>query len=89
MTEEPARRRRAGGRAGNQSRAGSAAIDQMPWRIPVNPDRPTEPLDADGVERIHQGAMRILRDIGIEMLNPEAVAVPQAPGGPGPTATPA
>ncbi|HMO72044.1 MAG TPA: trimethylamine methyltransferase family protein [Paracoccaceae bacterium] len=80
MTEEPARRRRAGGRAGNQSRAGSAAIDQMPWRIPVNPDRPTEPLDADGVERIHQGAMRILRDIGIEMLNPEAVAILKAAG---------
>ncbi len=74
MTEEPARKRRAGGRAGNKARAGTAVIDQMPWRIPVNPDRPTEPLDAEGVNRIHKTAMRILRDIGIEMLNPEAVA---------------
>ncbi|MFN4157445.1 MAG: trimethylamine methyltransferase family protein [Gemmobacter sp.] len=80
MTEDAGRKRRAGGRAGNKIRAGSAVIDQMPWRIPVNPDRPTEPLSPEGVERIHQGAMRILRDIGIEMLNPEAVAILQSAG---------
>jgi trimethylamine---corrinoid protein Co-methyltransferase len=73
MTDEPARRKRAGGRAGMKVRAGSAAIDQMPWRIPVNPDAPIEPLDADAVQRVHKTAMRILRDIGIEFLNPEAV----------------
>jgi trimethylamine--corrinoid protein Co-methyltransferase len=73
MADEPARRKRAGGRAGMKVRAGSAVIDQMPWRIPVNPDAPVEPLDADGVQRIHKTAMRILRDIGIEFLNPEAV----------------
>ncbi len=71
--EEQSRRRRAGGHSGNRIRAGGAAINQMPWRIPVNPDRPTEPLDEDGVQAIHNGAMRILRDIGIEFLNPEAV----------------
>jgi trimethylamine--corrinoid protein Co-methyltransferase len=32
----------------------------MPWRIPVNPDKPTEPLDEEGVAAIHRGAMRIL-----------------------------
>ncbi len=57
-----------------KARAGSAVIDQMPWRIPLNPDRPTEPLDQGGVQRIHQGAMRILKEIGIEFLNPDAVA---------------
>jgi len=75
MTDEPGRKRRAGGRAGMKVRAGGAAIDQMPWRIPVNPDRPTEPLDEEGVQRIHKGAMRILSDIGIEFLNPEAVEI--------------
>ena len=49
MNEDAGRRRRAGGRAGNKQRAGTAVIDQMPWRIPVNPDRPTDPLDMDGV----------------------------------------
>jgi trimethylamine--corrinoid protein Co-methyltransferase len=73
MADEPARRKRAGGRAGMKVRAGSAVIDQMPWRIPVNPDAPVEPLDAEAVQRVHKTAMRILRDIGIEFLNPEAV----------------
>jgi hypothetical protein len=71
--EAPARRRRAGGRRGHSDRAGGAAIAQSPWRIPVNPDRPTEPLDEEGVENIHRGAMRILSEIGIEFLNDEAV----------------
>lgn len=75
MTEETGRRRRAGGRAGNQTRAGTAAIDQMPWRIPVNPDKPVEPLNPEGVLAIHKAAMRILSEIGIEFLNPDAVAI--------------
>lgn len=75
MNQEPARKRRAGGRAGNKERAGTTAIDQMPWRIPLNPDRPTEPIDMDGVMAIHRGAMRILSEIGIEFLNPDAVAI--------------
>ncbi|QYK41148.1 MAG: trimethylamine methyltransferase family protein [Paracoccaceae bacterium] len=80
MTDDMGRKRRAGGRAGNKTRAGTAVIDQMPWRIPVNPDAPVEPLSPEGVERIHQGAMRILREIGIEMLNPEAVNILKAAG---------
>ena len=75
MSDDVNKRRRAGGRAGNKERAGSAAVDQMPWRIPVNPDRPTEPLDEAGVQAIHRGAMKILRDIGIEFLNPDAVKI--------------
>ena len=68
-------RRRGGGRAGNATRRGTASIDQMPWRIPVNTDRPTEPLDEDGVQAIHDGAMRILEDVGIEFLHDEALAL--------------
>jgi trimethylamine--corrinoid protein Co-methyltransferase len=75
MNEDAGRKRRAGGRAGNRQRAGTAAIDQMPWRIPLNPDRPTEPLDEAGMTAIHRGCMRILKEIGIEFLNPEAVAL--------------
>ncbi|MFN6979856.1 MAG: trimethylamine methyltransferase family protein, partial [Gemmobacter sp.] len=84
MTDDAAVKRRpgarGGGRAGNQRRAGTRAIDQMPWRVPVNPDRPTEPLDEGGVEAIHRGAMRILAEIGIEFLNPEAVEHLRAAG---------
>ncbi|MFP4275659.1 MAG: trimethylamine methyltransferase family protein, partial [Paracoccaceae bacterium] len=69
------RRRRGGGRAGNAARRGTEVIDQMPWRLPVNVDRPTEPLDEAGVQAIHDGAMRILEEIGITFLNPEAVEI--------------
>ena len=72
---DDAKRRRAGGRAGHAARGGGHAIDQMPWRIPVNHDRPTEPLTEEGVAAIHKGAMRILRDIGIRFLNDEALAI--------------
>ena len=68
-------RRRSGGRAGNAARRSTASIDQMPWRIPLNIDRPTEPLGEDGVAAIHNGAMTILEDIGIEFLNEEALAL--------------
>ena len=74
MADTTPPRRRHGGRAGNTRRSGGFQIDQMPWRIPVNPDRPTEPLDADGVARIHDTAMRVLEEIGIEFLHDEARA---------------
>ena len=75
MPEQPLKRRRSGGRAGNAVRRGSLAIDQMPWRLPINLDRPTEPLDEDGINAIHDGAMRILEEIGIEFLNQEALEI--------------
>ncbi|WP_298921340.1 trimethylamine methyltransferase family protein [uncultured Roseobacter sp.] len=69
------RRTRSGGRAGAANRRGTAVIEQMPWNPPVNLDRPTEPLTPEGVEAIHDGAMRILEEIGVAFLNPEAVDI--------------
>lgn len=71
---DPKRRKRSGGRAGNTRRE-AAAIDQMSWRLPQNTDRPTEPLTEEGVEAIHDGAMRILEEIGIDFLNQEAIEI--------------
>ncbi|QMU57131.1 MAG: methyltransferase [Boseongicola sp.] len=68
-----ARRKRSGGRAGNTRRTSTETIQQLPWSVPVNNDRPTEPLTPVGVEAIHNGAMRILEEIGIEFLNEEAL----------------
>ncbi|WP_417598613.1 trimethylamine methyltransferase family protein [Pararhodobacter oceanensis] len=67
--------RRAGGRSGNARRTTGFHLEQMPWRIPVNPDRPTEPIDTEGVQAIHKGAMHILENIGIEFLNDEALTI--------------
>ncbi len=75
MSDTTTRRRRGGGRAGNSARRGSSAIEQMPWNPPVNIDRPTEPLTEEGVQAIHDGAMRILEEIGIAFLNPEALEI--------------
>jgi len=69
------RGKRSGGRAGNLRRSGGGAIHQAPWTIPENRDRPVEPLDEEAVERIHNGAMRILEEIGILFLNDEALGI--------------
>ena len=69
---EERRSRRSGGRSGHQRDQSAHAIAQMPWRIPLNTDRPTEPLPPEGVAAIHDAAMRILEEIGIEFLNAEA-----------------
>jgi trimethylamine---corrinoid protein Co-methyltransferase len=66
-------RSRGGGRSARRgARTGAHAINQMPWRIPVNTDKPTEPLSQEGVELIHDGAMRVLEEIGIDFLHEEA-----------------
>lgn len=80
MADTSKPRRRSGGRAGNARRSATAAIEQMEWRVPVNTDKPTEPLDEAGVEAIHDGAMRILEEIGIEFLNDEALAIMKQAG---------
>lgn len=81
MARDANRRRRSGGRAGAAERRGAAAIEQMPWNPPINIDRPTEPLSPEGVNAIHDGAMRILEEIGIEFLNEEAVEILRSAGG--------
>ena len=81
MSEPARRRKRGGGRAGNAERRGTLTIEQMPWNPPINTDRPTEPLDEAGVQAVHDGAMRILEEIGIEILNPEALEIFRASGG--------
>jgi trimethylamine---corrinoid protein Co-methyltransferase len=75
MAETSGRKRRGGGRAGAAARRGGAVIEQMPWRLPVNTDRPTEPLGPEGVEAIHEGAMRILEEVGVAFLNEEALGI--------------
>ena len=76
---EPPKRAKRGGRAGNQRRGG-AAIRQMPWEIPVNSDKPIEPLPPEGVHAIHECTMHILEEVGVEFLNREAVEIFRSEG---------
>ena len=43
-------------------------LAQLPWRRLVNPFRPVEILSADQVEVIHHASLRILSEIGMEVL---------------------
>ena len=72
MTQQDRRRGRGGGRAGNARRDAAGIIAQMPFAPPVNIDRPTEPLPPEGVEGLHDTAMRVLEEVGIDFLNAEA-----------------
>jgi trimethylamine--corrinoid protein Co-methyltransferase len=74
------RRGRTGGHGANRRGAGGPAIRQMDWRIPINTDRPTEPLPPEGVEAIHDGAMTVLEEIGIQFLHEEARAILKSAG---------
>jgi len=75
MVQQAQRRKRGGGRSGAAARRGAAVIEQMPFAPPINRDRPTEPLTDEGIAAIHDGAMRILEEIGIAFLNPEAIEI--------------
>ena len=68
--------RRQGGRSAN-TRRNAAAVKQIPWGLPRNSDKPTEPLDEDAVHAVHDGAMRVLEEIGIEFLHEEAKQNPR------------
>ncbi len=78
MTETLKRKR--GGRSANTRRSDARAIHQLPWTTLEVLDRPTEPLDAEGVAAIDAAAMRILSEIGIDFLHPEARARLKAAG---------
>ena len=75
MGDVQERRKRGGGRVANVTRRRANVIDQMPWGPPLVTDPPVEPLRPEGVQAIHEGAMTILEEIGIEFLNPEALDI--------------
>ena len=64
-------------------RRGSPTVDQViqPKAEQLfNPYAPVEILSGDDLELIHDGAMRILEDIGLEILNEKALALYEADG---------
>jgi trimethylamine--corrinoid protein Co-methyltransferase len=61
----------------NRDRAstGGPSLRQLPWGQLRYADAPTEPLDQEGVQAIHNAAMRVLEEVGIEFLHPDAVTI--------------
>ncbi|MEZ5811158.1 MAG: trimethylamine methyltransferase family protein [Rhizobiaceae bacterium] len=68
--EQPARGRR-GGRAGKHMAPGSA-FEQPDFRQLRNPFKPTDIVSADELEAIHLASLRVLGEIGLEVLHDEA-----------------
>lgn len=74
MPERPENAPTAVSRArGRNPRRVAGGIPRLPWRRIVNPYRPLEILSADQVEAIHVASLRILRDIGVEVLGARAI----------------
>ena len=63
--------RREGGRA---RRSTGAALPQLPWTQVCNPYAPLDLLSADQVEAVHLTSMRILEELGVELMSDQARA---------------
>ena len=76
-TGEGLRRRRTGGR---DAGARSLLPQQRPWAQPRMRYAPTEVVSADELEAIHLGSLRILSEIGMDFLDPDARELLRAAG---------
>ena len=56
-----------------RARRATAGLEQLPWRTVRNPYRPIEILTADEVETLHRASLRILAEIGVEVLGDGAL----------------
>ena len=63
------------GRARRRPRRRAAGVGAAEWRTIVNPYRPVEIMSADEVETIHGASLRILEQIGIEVLGERALGI--------------
>src|SRR5215813_262695 len=64
----------------HDTQARRVSLHQLPWRQVTNPYPPIQPLSADQVESIHVASLRILREIGMKVLLPEARRILRAAG---------
>src|SRR3979411_1852952 len=70
-----ANRRRQGGRG---RRLNGGRVAQLPWAQVRNPYVPMEVLSADQLEAIHLTSLRILEELGMEVMSARALAMPNA-----------
>ena len=78
-SEAPTARRR-GGRRGGAHGTGQDLPEQRPWGQPTMRLRPTEVVSEDELEAIHLASLHILRDTGIDFLDPESRDLLRAAG---------
>ncbi len=72
-------RARRGGRAGKRA-GGSATFEQPQFRQLRNPLQPTKLISDDELESIHLASLRVLKEIGVDVLHDEARRIMKAHG---------
>ncbi|MFZ1774780.1 MAG: trimethylamine methyltransferase family protein [Rhizobiaceae bacterium] len=77
--EAPAERTRRGGRAGKRS-GSDAAFEQPPFRRLKRRIAPSDIVSADELESVHQASLRVLKEIGLDVLHDEARAIMKRAG---------
>ena len=76
MSREGGRRRaRQGAGAREGLRGVSGGLRQLPWAIPQSPYQPLEVLTPEQVEAVSDTAFRILEEVGMDFLHPEALDI--------------
>ena len=76
MARDGARRRaRQGAGARGGGRGAAAELKQLPWRVPESPFRPLEVLSPEQIEMVSDTAFRILEEVGMDFLHPEALDI--------------
>ena len=58
-----------------ENKASRLSLQQQDWKIPYNSDSFVEPLNEEAVVVLHNAAMKILEEIGILFLNPDACKI--------------
>jgi len=74
-----ATRARGGGRAGKRASA-STAFEQPPFRRLKRPFPPTNIVSDDELESVHRASLRVLSEIGLDVLHEEARAIMKRAG---------
>ena len=69
-----AERRRRGGRRARVARRGPSN-PQRSFRQPVLPWQPVRAVSVDQLEAIHEASLKVLRDVGMDILHPDARAI--------------
>jgi trimethylamine--corrinoid protein Co-methyltransferase len=75
VTIDPKRRRQ-----GGRPRRTAGSLAQLPWQSLRNPYAPMEVLSADQIEAIHLTSLRILEQLGIEVMSARAREIFKAAG---------
>ncbi len=63
-----------------RERRTSGGVQRLPWRTLTNPYRPVEILSVDQIETIHRASLRILAEVGLEVLGDRAIDLLAAAG---------